>query len=183
MSLFSWQGQILCGLSLAFIIDWRVVLRIDCLKTAMFLSLQYLPVEWVLFDDCEGRRECLEASHWQPGTPGDELKELALLLAIVFRHHFIQHPDGPAKHHWALVQPLSLKVRGTREVRKLLTSTLCCIRDLACRLRWGWWPPTWHSSASRIRRRSGPTRPGRTSGKSSVDTSGYSNLFFYKLQQ
>ena len=33
MSQFSWQGQNLCGLSLAFIIDWRVVLVFGLVTT------------------------------------------------------------------------------------------------------------------------------------------------------
>ena len=47
MGLFSWQGQNLCGLSLAFIIDWRVVLCKDLLVSEMPAS-RVLPFSFSL---------------------------------------------------------------------------------------------------------------------------------------
>ena len=46
MSLFSWQCQIPCRLSLAFIIDWRVVARNTDLRrrSVLILKLEFEPV-------------------------------------------------------------------------------------------------------------------------------------------
>ena len=66
MSLFSWQGQNLCGLSLTFILDWRVVTVSDIFDLSIWVLVKRtsgccLPVlPWA-----QARGPCLPLCSWQ----------------------------------------------------------------------------------------------------------------------